>query len=86
MICLCVSNIHSHKDVIKVQAWLDFLSEVYRSKLCPESSQQSLYNAEWSSFPGLKEGQQDCNSARRSACSSARPSKSHPSPLLRSHV
>ncbi|KAK5619995.1 hypothetical protein CRENBAI_003811 [Crenichthys baileyi] len=52
----------------------------------PGSSQQTtcLYNAEWSSFPSLKEGQRYRNTARRSACSSARAGRtSCPTPQLR---
>ncbi|MEQ2228628.1 hypothetical protein ILYODFUR_010765 [Ilyodon furcidens] len=46
-------------------------------------SRPSLYNTEWSSFPGLKEGQRYRNTTRRSASNSAQAGRTcHPTPQL----
>ncbi|KAK5611245.1 hypothetical protein CRENBAI_020074 [Crenichthys baileyi] len=47
--------------VLVVSGEDDVTPDDHKANCVPESSQQKpcLYNAEWSSFPGLKEGQQD---------------------------
>ncbi|KAK5621618.1 hypothetical protein CRENBAI_025664 [Crenichthys baileyi] len=71
--------------VIQLQASLDFLSEVYRSKVS-ESFQQRpcLYDAERSSFPGLKEGQRDCITMVTAVTYSSADRTSRPTSQLRS--